>query len=310
MKRNWSIALVALLLSSFGVSCSPQPPAANTPEATKEVATKAVFTIGAIPDQDPEKLQRLHTKLSTYLQQELKVPVAYKPVTDYTAAVTAFKVGDLQMVWFGGLTGVQARLQVPGADAIAQREVDSNFHSIFIANKKSGLTPITDQKGLAALKGKTFTFGSESSTSGRLMPQYFLQQANVKLTDFKGDVGFSKNHDATLKLVQAGSYDAGVLNEKVWLSRLKEGKVDTSKVEAIWRTPAYYDYHWVINPAVKQQFGADFEEKVKAALLKLNPAVPEQKEILDLFNATKFVPTKNENYAQIEQVGRAIGKIK
>ena len=117
------------------------------------------------------------------------------------------------------------------------------------------------------------------------MPQYFLQQANVKLTDFKGEVGFSKNHDATLKLVQAGSYEAGVLNEKVWLSRLKEGKVDTTKVEAIWRTPSYYDYHWVINPAVKQQFGADFEQKVQAALFKLNPTVPEQKEILDLFNA-------------------------
>jgi len=236
--------------------------------------------------------------------------VTYKPVTDYTAAVTAFKVGDLQMVWFGGLTGVQARLQVPGAAAIAQREIDAKFHSIFIANKNSGLAPITDQKGLTVLKGKTFTFGSESSTSGRLMPQYFLQQANVKLEDFKGEVGFSKNHDATLKLVQSGTYDAGVMNEKVWLSRLKEGKVDTSKVEAIWRTPSYYDYHWVINPAVKQQFGADFEQKVQAALFKLNPAVPEQKEILDLFNATKFVPTQNANYAQIEQVGRDIGKIK
>jgi phosphonate transport system substrate-binding protein len=310
MKRHWPIALAVVLLSGLGVACSPQPPAANAPEATKEAATKAVFTIGAIPDQDPEQLQRLYGKLSTYLQKELNVPVTYKPVTDYTAAVTAFKVGDLQMVWFGGLTGVQARLQVPGAEAIAQREIDSNFHSIFIANKKSGLAPITDQKGLTALKGKTFTFGSESSTSGRLMPQYFLQQANVKLTDFKGEVGFSKNHDATLKLVQAGSYEVGVLNEKVWLSRLKEGKVDTSKVEAIWRTPAYYDYHWVINPAVKQQFGADFEQKVQVALFKLNPTVPEQKEILDLFNAKKFVPTQNANYAQIEQVGRDIGKIK
>ncbi|MBW4581791.1 MAG: putative selenate ABC transporter substrate-binding protein [Tildeniella nuda ZEHNDER 1965/U140] len=310
MKRNWTIAFAMLLLSGLSVACSPQPPAANAPEAAKNAATKAVFTIGAIPDQDPEQLQRLYAKLSTYLQQELNVPVTYKPVTDYTAAVTAFKIGDLQMVWFGGLTGVQARLQVPGAEAIAQREIDARFHSIFIANKNSGLTPITNQKGLTALKGKTFTFGSESSTSGRLMPQYFLQQANVKLTDFKGEVGFSKNHDATLKLVQAGTYNAGVLNEKIWLSRLQEGKVDTNKVEVIWRTPSYYDYHWVINPAVKQQFGGDFEEKVRSALLKLNPAVPEQKEILDLFNATKFVPTQNSNYAQIEQVGREIGKIK
>ena len=295
--------LSVLLLSA----CS----STTSPEATKPAAQSKTFTTGAIPDQDPEKLQRLYSKLSKYLEAELKVPVVYKPVTDYTAAVTAFKVGDLDMVWFGGLTGVQARLQVPGAEAIAQRDIDSQFHSVFIANKKSGIQPIQDLKGLTALKGHSFTFGSESSTSGRLMPQYFLQQSGVKLEgDFKGQAGFSKNHDATIELVTAGTYDAGVLNEQVWQKRLKEGKVDLNKVEVIWRSPAFFDYHWVMNPSVKERFGADFPQKVQAALMKLDPKVPEQKEILELFGAAKFVPTKNENYATIEKVGREIGKIK
>ena len=297
-----------LFLSVLSLSaCS----STTSPEATKPAAQSKTFTTGAIPDQDPEKLQRLYSKLSKYLEAELKVPVVYKPVTDYTAAVTAFKVGDLDMVWFGGLTGVQARLQVPGAEAIAQRDIDSQFHSVFIANKKSGIQPIQDLKGLTALKGHSFTFGSESSTSGRLMPQYFLQQSGVKLEgDFKGQAGFSKNHDATIELVTAGTYDAGVLNEQVWQKRLKEGKVDLNKVEVIWRSPAFFDYHWVMNPSVKERFGADFPQKVQAALMKLDPKVPEQKEILELFGAAKFVPTKNENYATIEKVGREIGKIK
>ncbi len=297
-----------LFLSLLSLSaCS----STTAPEAAKPATQSKTFTTGAIPDQDPEKLQRLYSKLSKYLEAELKVPVVYKPVTDYTAAVTAFKVGDLDMVWFGGLTGVQARLQVPGAEAIAQRDIDSQFHSVFIANKKSGIQPIQDLKGLTALKGHSFTFGSESSTSGRLMPQYFLQQAGVKLEgDFKGQAGFSKNHDATIELVTAGTYDAGVLNEQVWQNRLKEGKVDLNQVEVIWRSPAFFDYHWVMNPSVKERFGADFSQKVQAALMKLDPKVPEQKEILELFGAAKFVPTKNENYATIEQVGRAIGKIK
>lgn len=238
------------------------------------------------------------------------MPVEYKPVTDYTAAVTAFEVSDIDMVWFGGLTGVQARLRVPGAEAIAQRDIDAQFHSVFIANKASKIAPIKDTKDLTALKGHTFTFGSESSTSGRVMPQYYLQQAGMKLQDFKGQVGFSQNHDATLKLVQAGTYEVGVMNEQVWQSRLEEGKVDKSKVQVIWRTPAYYDYHWVINPTVRERYGPDFVEKVKAALLKLDPKVPEQKEILDLFKASKFVETRNANYDQIEQVGREIGKIR
>ncbi len=297
-----------LFLSVLSLSaCS----STTAPEAANPAVQSKTFTTGAIPDQDPEKLQRLYSKLSKYLEAELKVPVVYKPVTDYTAAVTAFKVGDLDMVWFGGLTGVQARLQVPGAEAIAQRDIDSQFHSVFIANKKSGIQPIQDLKGLTALKGHSFTFGSESSTSGRLMPQYFLQQAGVKLDgDFKGQAGFSKHHDATIELVTAGTYDAGVLNEQVWQKRLKEGKVDLNQIEVIWRSPAFFDYHWVMNPSVKERFGADFPQKVQAALMKLDPKVPEQKEILELFGAAKFVPTKNENYATIEQVGRSIGKIK
>lgn len=268
------------------------------------------FTIGAIPDQDPEKLQRLYSKLADYLTAELGVPVVFKPVTDYTAAVTAFRVGDLDMVWFGGLTGVQARLQVPGAQAIAQRNIDAQFHSVFIVNKNSGIAPIKDLKDLSLLKGHTFTFGSESSTSGRLMPQYFLKQAGVNLEDFKGKPGFSSSHDSTLQLVTAGTYEAGVLNEQVWLSRLKSKEVDLSKVQAIFRSPPFYDYHWVVNPSVKARYGAKFIPEVQAALLKLDPKIPQHKEILDLFGATKFIPTQNANYAQIEQVGREIGKIK
>lgn len=281
--------------------------------ANKEAVTsKQVqpLVTGAIPDQDPQKLQRQYSKFGAYLEKELGVPVEYRPVVDYTAAVTGFKVGDLDLVWFGGLTGVQARLQVKGAEAIAQRDVDAKFHSVFIASKNSGLKPIKNNADFQELKGHTFTFGSESSTSGRLMPQYFLQQAGIKLNDFKGEVGFSGDHDKTIKLVEAGSYDVGAVNEKIWLKRVAAKEVDLNKVVVIWRSPAYYDYHWLVNPQVKQRYGADFVNKVQTALLKLDPSVPEQKEILDLLDANKFIASQNSNYAQIEKVGREIGKIK
>ncbi|MGB6013959.1 MAG: putative selenate ABC transporter substrate-binding protein, partial [Nodosilinea sp.] len=249
-------------------------------------------------------------KLADYLEAELGVPVEYKPVTDYAAAVTAFKVGDLDLVWFGGLTGVQARLQVPGAEAIAQRDIDEQFHSVFIANAATGLTELSDLQDLTEIKGRTLTFGSESSTSGRLMPQYFMEEAGIDIAqDFKGEVGFSGNHDTTIKLVEAGTYEVGALNEQVWRDRVDEGAVDTSKVNVIWRTPPYYDYHWVISPEVDERYGEGFAEKVQATLMALDPAVPEQKEILDLFGAERFIATSNDNYAEIEAVGRKIGKI-
>lgn len=304
MKKFLLSGLLLLLLPL--AACSPSTSGTST---QSEAEIKPLVT-GAIPDQDPQKLQRQYTKLAAYLEKQLGVPVQYKPVTDYAAAVTAFKVGDLDLVWFGGLTGVQAQLQVPGAEAIAQRDIDEKFHSVFIANKNSGLTQLKTINDLQQLKGRTFTFGSESSTSGRLMPQYFLQQAGIKLDEFKGEAGFSGDHDKTIKLVEAGTYNAGAVNEKVWLQQVKSKEVDLNKVQVIWGSPPYYDYHWVINPQVKQRYGDDFVQKVQTAFLKLDPKIPEQKEILDLLEADKFISTKNSNYTQIEAVGRQIGKIK
>lgn len=299
-----------LFILGIIVSMLPLAACSSPSSQTSMQGIEEPLVIGAIPDQDPEELQRKYQKLATYLEEKLGIPVEYKPVTDYAAAVTAFKVGDLELVWFGGLTGVQARLQVPGAEAIAQRDIDQQFHSLFIANKSSELTPLKDSFELQKLQGKTFTFGSESSTSGRLMPQYFLKQAGVNLEDFKGEPGFSGDHDKTIKLVEAGTYEVGAVNEKVWEKRVQENAINLDQVEVIWRTPAYYDYHWVIHPQVKEQYGADFIQKIQEAFISLDPKVPEEKEILDLFSASQFITTQNSNYTQIEEVGREIGKIK
>jgi phosphonate transport system substrate-binding protein len=261
------------------------------------------LTISAIPDQDPEKLQRLYGGVAAYLSKELNVPVVYRPVTDYTASVTAFKVGELDLVWYGGLTGVQARLQVPGARAIVQRDIDEQFHCVFIANKATGITD------LAGVKGRTFTFGSESSTSGRLMPQYFLEQAGIKMDDFKGKPGFSGSHDKTIKLVAAGAFDAGALNEQVWKQYVKKGAPELEQVTLISTSPPFHDYHWVLHPDVAGRYGADFPDKLKAALQKLDATNPEHKQVLDLFGATKFIATDDANYREIESIGKQIGLI-
>ena len=304
------LQLGLLTISLFLAACGPgQSPAGQSGVGADEGAELPPFVIGAIPDQDPEKLQRRYSLLADYLAQELRVPVEYKPVTDYAASVTAFRVGDLDMVWFGGLTGVQARLQVDQAQALVQRASDEQFHSVFIAGKDSGLEPVAVQEDLAQLKGRTFTFGSQSSTSGRLMPQYFLGQAGVELADFKGSPGFSGSHDATIELVTAGSFEAGALNEQVWNSRVEAGQVDLDKVQLIWRTPPYHDYHWVIRSEVKERYGDDFLAQVSQAFLQLDAADPEHKAILELFDAAQFIPTNNDNYAQIEAIGRQIGQI-
>ena len=285
----------------------PPVPASLLPAAEAQ----QVLRIGAIPDQNPEKLNRLYGLVADELSQQLGVKVSYVPVTDYAAAVSAFRTGSLDLVWFGGLTGVQASLQKPGAQMLAQRDIDAQFYTVFIANARSGIKPIQNQKGLVALKGKRFTFGSESSTSGRLMPQYFLAQAGVKLADFAGGApGFSGSHDATIALVQSGTYDAGAVNEQVWKSNLRSGKANRSKVVQIWRTPSYPDYLWLGQPNLDQRVGKGFSAKLRQSIISWRPTDPEQKQILSLFGAQQFTTVKPDEYKQIEQVGRQIGKIR
>ena len=220
---------------------------------------QTTLRIGAIPDQNPERLNRLYKLLSNELSKELKVPVRYIPVINYPAAVTAFRTSSIDLVWFGGLTGVQARSQKPNSIVIAQRDVDANFHSVFIANKNSGIPTIKNIQGLTVLKGRRFTFGSASSTSGRLMPQHYLQKAGMKISDFKGgQPGFSGSHYSTLALVSSGSYESGALNELVWLENLKNKRLNLSNLKVVWRTPAYVDYHWLAQPDLDKKFGKGF----------------------------------------------------
>ncbi len=267
--------------------------------------------VGAIPDQNPERLNRLYRLLSSELSNELDITVKYVPVTNYPAAVTAFRTGGLDLVWFGGLTGVQARLQKPGAKVLAQRDVDANFQSVFIANLNSNIPVIKNQSELRVLKGKRFTFGSESSTSGRLMPQHFLQQVDIKITDFKGRrPGFSGSHDATLALVQSGAYEAGVLNKQVWEANVNRKKVNSSKVRVIWETPIYVDYHWLAQPDLDKRFGNGFTEKLTKTLLGLSKSSITQSKILKLFGANSFIPAFEHQYKDIENVARKLGKIK
>ncbi len=297
-----SIGLITGLAISAGLtSCS----------APQQDAKQAVLQIGAIPDQNPEKLNRLYGALSEELSEKLEVPVRYAPVSNYAAAVSAFRTGSLDLVWFGGLTGVQARLQTPGARVLAQRDIDAEFTSVFIANGASGLRPFTSADQLVELKGRRLAFGSESSTSGRLMPQYFMGENGVKPDDLAGGgPGFSGSHDATIAVVQSGAYEVGALNEQVWRSNVKDGRVDPDKVTVIWRTPPYVDYHWVVRPDLDARFGDGFTNNLQSALLQLSADTENGAAILELFGAERFIPAEDDDYVMIETVGRQLGKIR
>ena len=260
---------------------------------------RPAFVFTAIPDQDETRLVQRFTRVAEYLQAKLGVPVQYLPVKSYPAAVTAFTNNQVQLAWFGGFTGVQARRQVPGSEAIAQGAEDVAFKSLFIANTKTALKPGKEfPRGIAGL---SFTFGSRASTSGRLMPEFSIRQqfAGHGPEEIFSRVGFSGDHSRTIQLVQSGAYDAGVLDYTVWELDLKAGKVDPAQVIVLWETPTYPDYQWTVQGDIDQRYGAGFKEKLRAAILAI-----EDPAILAAFGRSKFIPAKNSDYRPIEDVAR------
>jgi phosphonate transport system substrate-binding protein len=262
-----------------------------------------VFT--AIPDQDETRLVERFTRVAGYLQGKLGVPVKYLPVKSYPAAVAAFTNNQVQLAWFGGFTGVQARRQVPDSEAIAQGAEDLAFKSFFIANARTGLIksglnpPSSFPKDIA---GKSFTFGSRASTSGRLMPEYFIRQqfGGRSPDEVFSRVGFSGDHSRTIQLVQSGAFEVGVVDYSVWQLDSNAGKVDPSQVAVIWETPTFPDYQWTVRGDVEKTYGTGFKEGLRASLLAIDDPA-----ILSQFARTKFVPAKNSDYRPIEEVGQA-----
>ncbi len=261
---------------------------------------QTAFKVTAIPDESPTELARKAAPLVKYLEKTLGMKVEFTPVTDYAASVEALANKQVDLAWYGGFTFVQANVRSGGkAIPLVQREEDEKFRSVFI-------TSDPNIKTLADLKGKNVSFGSQSSTSGHLMPRSFLLQANIDPDkDFKR-VAYSGAHDATIAAVVAGKVDAGALNISVWEKFVAEGKVDTTKVRVFYTTPGFYDYNWTVHadmPAAQR-------EKLTKAFLSLDKNTAEGKEILELQRATRFIPTKADNYKGIEQAARSAGLLK
>ena len=259
----------------------------------------------AIPGERASKLREKFSLFGGYLQQELDVPVEYVAAGDYPASVSLFKNGDIQLAWFGGLTGVQARHGVPGAHVIAQGAADPEFYSYFIAHKDAGIEPSDDFP--MGLEGKRFTFGSRSSTSGRLMPESFIRQFTGKgpAAFFGHPNVFSDAHDRTARNVQSGASDAGALSYKTYDKMVANNEIDPKVCRVIWKTPVYPDYNFTAHPMLESMFGDGFTEKLKAAILEY----ADQDVLENGFQRKRFIAAKDEDFEAIRELAEELGKL-
>lgn len=278
----------------LGMLLGPPVPAGSAGEVPKELR------VSAIPDENPQELLRIYTPFAEYLSRELQMPVRFVPVVDYAATVEGLAAKRLDLVWYGGFTSVQAAKRTGNAKRLVMRKEDAEFRSVFITRKETGI------KTLADLKGRTFSFGSVSSTSGHLMPRYFLLQHGIVPERDFAKFSFSGAHDATAAWVEAGKVDAGALNFLVWEKLVQTKKVDPAKVLVFWTTPPYVDYVWTargdLDPALL--------EKIAQAFLKLDYTHPEHRKLLDLHRTKGYIRARDRDWRGIEEAAQAAGLLK
>jgi phosphonate transport system substrate-binding protein len=297
---------LSLALAACGGGDATTETATGSGDAAGTPAEKAVFRFSAIPDHGQSELKQKFDKVAAHLSEELGVPVEYTPAADYKASVEMFKNGQVQMAWFGGLTGGQARLAVKGAKAVVQGKADPQYYSYFIAHASTGLE--RSDAFPQDIAKFPFAFGSESSTSGRLMPEFFIRKNTGKAPRdlFAQPVAFSGSHPKTAEMVQDGTtVKVGALNYKTYDAMVKEGKLDPAKCKVIWKTPYYADYNVTVHPDLETTFGAGFTEKLTKAMLDMKDP-----ELVGAFKREAFIPAKNADFQAIEDVARELGLVR
>lgn len=282
--------LVALALACWWVTGSA---AAEVPETLR---------VSAIPDENPTELLRIYTPFAEYLGRQLGLAVRFVPVVDYAATVEGLGAGKLDLVWYGGFTSVQAVRRTGGrAVRLVMRREDAEFRSVFVTRADRGI------RSLADLKGKSFAFGSVSSTSGHLMPRYFLlKHGIVPERDFAQKPAYSGAHDATALWVEAGKVDAGALNFLVWEKLVETRKVDPNRVVVFWTTPPYVDYVWT----ARGELDPGLRERIAQAFLRLRYENPEHRLLLDLHRTRGYVRAHDEDWKAIEEAAVAAGLLR
>ena len=264
-----------------------------------QTRAQSELRVGVLPDQDPAALRSRFDPLIHYLGQYTGLDTRLVIPENYADAVRLFKEGAVDLAFLGGLTFVQAHASA-GAEALVMREVDTRFTSWFVAR------PELTQSRLSDLKGKTLVFGSRLSTSGHLMPRYFLQrQWNIEPEKFFSEVRYSGAHDETVYMVRDDGQALGAVNADIARQMLDDGRLGENELKVLWQTPPYPDYVWAVQPGLDEAIKISLRD----AFLVLDPDNPGDATILLNLGAKTFLPAGLEDFRILGEIAQGLGMI-
>ena len=279
MKALISSGLLVFLLLGCG-ACELQGKSQK-----KEIS---VLHIGVLPELSKQKLLVRYQSLFHYLADETGIPYEFVSSGSYADFLDHFHNGRIDLAYFGGVTLVEAYKR-DNAIPLVMRDIDSEFTSYFLVATGSPAQTLKD------LKGATFSFGSRISTSGHLMPRYFMKESGIHPEQFFKDIQYSGKHDQTALWVQEGKVEAGVANSRIIKTLFENGILKEKQTRILWETPPYSDYVWAVHP----NMGDALQNKIRDAFLKLDPENPKHRDIMKSLNAGSFLPAHISEFSDL-----------
>ena len=257
-------------------------------------APEPVLRISMIPTTDPGKALRESRPLVEYWAKQTGRTPEFTIPTSYAPVVEALANNKVDIAFLGGFTYVQASVR-SGVRPLVQRYIDQQFQSVFITPASSKIHSLADLHG-------HFIFGDVNSTSGHLMPLYYMQQAKVDPAVIE-NASYSGGHDATALAIANGKAEAGAMDEVVYNKMVANGQLKPGAVRVFYTTPPFFDYIWVANKNLDPKIASAFADSMKA----LSQNQPDQKALLDLLNAKGYVAANDADYGKLRDAAKSAG---
>lgn len=281
--------IVLLLLFLVMFACSQQ-------EA--ENINFTIIRVGVLPDQNVAILEQRYSPLLSYLEKETGLKYELVIPGSYIDLLELFNTKEINMAYFGAVTFLKARSD-SGAEPLVTRDVDNRFTSVILVSAESNAQKLED------IEDHSFSFGSRLSTSGHLMPRYFLEERNIKAEDHFREIHYSGAHDETVYSVQSGRVDAGAVNAVVVKTMLSDGRLKKGKTRILWESPPYQDYIW----AIQRDMSAETRIAVRDAFLSLSKDVPVHRKVLAEIGANYFLPARIADFEKLQSIFDKISPI-
>jgi ABC-type phosphate/phosphonate transport system substrate-binding protein len=216
--------------------------------------------------------------------------IDYVLFSNYDQQVQALLARQIDIAWNTNLAWVKVHRRTNGAcRALALRDVDARFTTMFVAR---GDCPI---ESLADLRGKRLALGSADSAQATILPLHFLQRVGIEperdCTLLRFDLDVGKHGDTgtseleVLRALRDNQADAGALGDATWIHQVAKGRVDPGQIRLIWTSEGYCH----CNFTVLADFPEDLGRRWTESLLGMHYDNPRWRGLMDLEGLKRWV---------------------